>query len=91
MWFSFTGDKTKNLMENDNKKKKNKKKKNKQTKNAEPTSAAPTVASVSANQMPNGSDQKQQTNASQAEHTPQPSAALDRHGVAASNVSRIFY
>lgn len=78
-------------MENDIKKKKNKKKKNKQAKNAEPTPAAPTVASVSTNQMPNGFDQNQQTNAFQAEHTPQPSAAMDRHGVTASNVGRIFH
>ncbi|KAL8122531.1 hypothetical protein AgCh_019028 [Apium graveolens] len=68
-------------------KKKNKRKKNKQAKNAEPTSAAPTVASVSANQMPNGSDQKQHTNVIQDEHVALPSATLDRHGVAASDAS----
>ena len=73
-------------MENDNKKKKNKKKKNKQAKNAESsTAAAATVAaSVSADQLTNGFDQH---NTSQAQHTSHPSADLDRHGVKASNVS----
>lgn len=74
-------------MENDNKKKKNKKKKNKQAKNAESSTAAATAtvaASVSANQLTNGFDQH---NTSQAQHTSHPSADLDRHGVKASNVS----
>lgn len=80
-------------MENDNKKKKSKKKKNKQAaKNAEPSTAASTVAaSVSADQIPNGFNQIQNSNAFEAECTAHPTADLDRHGVTTSDVSRIFH